>query len=172
MADDKKPIVYKKDGTLRHEPFGRPTKYREEMCFKVHDYLEENKDVTFQVLVMENEEKGYQKYENRTKVYLPTIEGFARYLGINKDTLYEWKDKYPLFSDSLDLILEEQQRRLINQGLDGTYNSTIAKLILSSNHGMSDRVANEHSISANRLNEETTEAIDDVYGTDDDESSV
>lgn len=33
-----------------------------------------------------------------------------------------------------------QKRELINRGLLGTYNSTIAKLILSSNHMMTERI--------------------------------
>ena len=34
----------------------------------------------------------------------------------------------------------EQKERLVNMGLAGVYNSNIAKMMLSSNHGMKDRI--------------------------------
>lgn len=110
---------------------GRPTKYDSIFTEKVEEYLSEHVDET---------------YDNKIKVDLPTIEGFALYIGVNKTTLYEWDKKYPEFSNSLNKILVEQQKRLINNGLSGDYNSTIAKLILSSNHGMSDRVENKTEV--------------------------
>lgn len=103
---------------------GRPTKYEEEYINKVDDYLAENQDE------FEN---------NKLKVKLPTVEGFAMYIGVNKTTLYEWEKRYENFSNALEKIRVEQKKRLLNSGLSGEYNSTIAKLILSSNHGMSDK---------------------------------
>jgi hypothetical protein len=58
----------------------------------------------------------------------------ALYLDVNKTTIFEWEKKYPDFSNSLDKIKDEQKKRLLEKGLSGEYNSTIAKLILSSNH--------------------------------------
>jgi len=107
---------------------GRPTKYNEDVHEKIKTYLKENID-------------SYDK--DRLKVNLPTVTGFALYLGVNKDTLYEWAGKYPIFSDSLNLIVQEQEKRLINSGLSGAYNPTIAKLILSSNHGYAENTKNE-----------------------------
>ena len=106
---------------------GRPTKYLPELCEKADEYLLLNQDEEVEI----PNSKG-----TRTKVKLPTVEGFALFLGVNKDTLYEWNKLYPDFSDSLSKIVIEQKKRLLNKGLEGTYNSTIAKLVLSSNHGM------------------------------------
>jgi hypothetical protein len=69
----------------------------------------------------------------RTK--LPTIEGLARILKVARSTVYKWADESPEFSDIIEDLLAEQSDRLINQGLAGNYNSTIAKLLLSSKHG-------------------------------------
>lgn len=54
-------------------------------------------------------------------------------------TLSEWEEEYPEFSRALSKIDKEQKERLINNGLSGDYNSTIAKLILSANHGMAEK---------------------------------
>lgn len=112
---------------------GRPTKYSQEILKKVEDFLLLHQDEE----VEKEKKEGWVTYS--TKVKLPTIEGFARYIGVNKSTLYEWESNYPEFSNALEEIRVEQKERLINMGLAGEYNSTIAKLILSSNHGMSDR---------------------------------
>ena len=117
---------------------GRPTKYLEEYNNKVDEYLELHQDKELERVGLRSE-NGYEKIDYVLRVNLPTIEGFARFIGVNKTTLYEWDKKYPDFSNSLDKIRIEQQTRLINEGLAGNYNPTIAKLILSSNHGMREK---------------------------------
>ena len=118
---------------------GRPSEYKEEYIDKVDEYLELNQDEVDAVVESENEQTGHVKYEQKLKVKLPTIEGFARFIGVNKTSLYEWEKDYPLFSNALDKIRIEQKQRLIEKGLSGDYNPTIAKLILSSNHGMREK---------------------------------
>lgn len=103
---------------------GRPSEYKEEYISKIDEYLNLHQDYLI---------------EDKIKVKLPTIEGFAKYIGVNKTTLYYWESSYPSFSNALDKIRTEQKERLINSGLSGDYNSTIAKLILSANHGMSEK---------------------------------
>ena len=117
---------------------GRPTKYLEEYINKVDEYLELHQDTELEKVGLRSE-KGYEKIDYILRVNLPTIEGFARFLGVNKTTLYEWEKSYEEFSNALDKIRVEQQTRLINEGLAGNYNPTIAKLILSSNHGMREK---------------------------------
>lgn len=118
---------------------GRPSKYNPKYCDEVDRYLEENQDEEVKVLKQSNSEKGFVTYDTKLKVKLPTVEGFAIFIGVNKTTLYEWEKVNQSFSNSLDKIREEQRRRLLNSGLSGDYNSTIAKLILSSNHGMREK---------------------------------
>ena len=116
---------------------GRPTEYKEEYISKVDEYLESHKDE--EVRVVKQSSEKYEMFDNKLKVKLPTIDGFARFINVPRRTVYDWRDKYPEFSHSLDKIVTEQQERLINSGLSGDYNSTIAKLILSSNHGMREK---------------------------------
>lgn len=119
----------------------RPTEYKEEYCQKVQEYLDECQDEEVQVVKQSSDK--YEMYENKLKVKLPTLKGFAMFIDVNESTLYEWDKKYPEFSKSLDRIRTEQHNRLINNGLSGDYNPTIAKLILSSNHGMSEKTVSE-----------------------------
>ena len=82
--------------------------------------------------------KGTELYKTKLNVKLPSIEGLARYLGVSRDTLYEWAKEHEEFSDILEIVRAEQADRLINNGLAGDYNPTIAKLLLHK-HGYSDK---------------------------------
>ena len=111
----------------------RPTTYTEEMLSKTNEYLLLCEDT-------ETERDGNRGgTEYKLNVKLPTIEGLSVYLGVARDTLYEWSTKHEEFSDTLDSLRAEQADKLINNGLSGNYNSTIAKLMLSSNHGMREK---------------------------------
>ncbi len=116
----------------------RPIEYKEEYIAKVDEYLELCTDEDVQELTGLSA-KGTELYKNKVKVNLPTIEGFALFIGVSKKSLYNWEKEYPQFLHALRKIEAEQQKRLINNGLSGDYNPTIAKLILSSNHGMREK---------------------------------
>lgn len=120
-------------------PAGRPSTYRKKYNQMVDDYLAQCQDKIGKMVKSKNEQRGYETYEHKLVVNLPTIEGFAQFINVPRRTVFDWRDEIPKFSHSLDKILNEQQKRLINSGLSGDYNSTIAKLILSSNHGMVER---------------------------------
>lgn len=119
-------------------PAGRPTIYEGQKTIdKVDEYL----------LTCGEEEDIFHKtrgdasngYERVWKVKLPKLETFALYLGVNKDTIVDWESKYPEFSVALDKIRLKQHDMLIDGATSGRYNSTISKLILSSNHGYKER---------------------------------
>lgn len=124
---------------------GRPSEYKEEYIAKVDEYLAANIDEEVQIVKQANSEKGYQMFDNKLKVKLPTIEGFAVFIDVNKTSLYEWEKKHDDFSNALNKIRVEQKKRLLNMGLSGDYNPTIAKLVLSANHGMSEKSEIDHT---------------------------
>ena len=136
---------------------GRPTTYKEEYIDKVDEYLAECQDEEKQVVKQSSEK--YDMYDNKLKVNLPTVEGFALWLGIPKRTLYDWKDAHEDFSHSLERIVEEQRKRLLNMGLSGDYNSTIAKLILSSNHGYTEKTATDHTTKGDKITSVTVDIV-------------
>lgn len=119
-------------------PAGRPSDYSEEILTKAREYLDSCQDENSRVVDMENEEKGYQKYKNKLVVNLPSVAGLALYLGVARSTVYKWADEHEEFSDILEDILAEQEKRLIENGLSGDYNPQITKLVLGK-HGYHDK---------------------------------
>lgn len=119
---------------------GRPSVYSENIIDGAKAYLESCIDETEQVISGESEK--FTKYENRLKVKLPTIEGLAIYLKIHRDTVYQWAKEHPEFSDIISELRSKQAESLINNGLSGAYNPTIAKVLLSK-HGYKESVENE-----------------------------
>jgi molybdopterin-guanine dinucleotide biosynthesis protein len=97
----------------------RPTKYNQEIVTKAQHYLE-----------------NYQEYDD----VIPSLAGLALVLGLSRETLRLWskdEDKKEFFG-ILDRINQKQECVLINNGLNGTFNSNIAKLVLGK-HGYHDR---------------------------------
>ncbi len=97
----------------------------------------------------------------KLKVKLPTIERLSLFLEeklkadntINEnsiciDTIETYakdEENKPEFFGALKWLKSEQKKRLLESGLSGDYNSTIAKLILSANHGMNEKTVQEQT---------------------------
>jgi hypothetical protein len=105
---------------------GQPTKLTVEMLAKAQEYIDQAKD--------NHEVVGENRPTVIWNVKLPTIEGLANYLGVNRDSLYQWEKDSAEFSDILTRVRNEQAERLINNSLAGNYNPVISKLLLSK-HG-------------------------------------
>ena len=116
---------------------GRPTKYSPSILAKTRKYIEECGNEFYDYLKSDGAQSS--SWEQKVRVKLPTMEGLALYLGVRRSTIYEWKKNHPTFSDSLEDLVEKQKEMLIAGGLAGYYTPLITKLILSSNHGMSER---------------------------------
>ena len=99
---------------------GRPTKYDPDFVNKLPDYL---------------------KTTGREQTSLPTVEGFAIYLGVSRDTLYEWAKEHKEFSDTVRELMTIQAKQLVDDGIYGgkEINASIVKLLLQANHGMRER---------------------------------
>ena len=117
-------------------PVGRPTGYKPAILEQAQEYLKNCVDEEEDWIKSKGDKST--TYEHRVKVDLPSIEGLARYLGVARSSVYKWSEENPEFSDILEDILAEQANRLMNMGLSGDYNSTIAKLILTK-HGYTDK---------------------------------
>jgi hypothetical protein len=78
--------------------------------------------------------EGYKDNEG----VIPSVAGLACYLGVSRSTIYEWRDNFPDFSDTLQAIDAKQEHLALNGGMANKFNATIAKLVLA-NHGYSDR---------------------------------
>jgi hypothetical protein len=96
---------------------GRPSEYTPEVIEQINEYMEE--------AIPQN-------------MKIPTVEGIALKLGINRDTLYEWAKVHPEFSDTLSKLKMKQKEILQEIGIFGgkEINATIVALLLKVNHDM------------------------------------
>lgn len=80
------------------------------------------------------------------KAKIPTVDGYARFIGVFERTPDNWAKVHPEFARALDSLLSIQKEWILNEGIAGHYSPVITKLILSANHGMIERkqVTNEH----------------------------
>lgn len=117
---------------------GRPTEYNDQILVRARAYLDLCQDADREVdEELEPQPHGgslKRERESKLKVKIPTKGGLAKYLGVHRDTLYEWSKVHPEFSDIMEELGAEQEDRLINKGLSGDYNPTIAKVLLTK-HG-------------------------------------
>jgi len=108
-------------------PAGRPTDYTPELVAKAREYTG-------------------GKWKHQEYGQIPSHIGLAKYLKINRKTLYIWakEEGKEEFCTILDEVMALQQLALIGNGLDGTFNSAITKLVLGK-HGYHDKQDNTHA---------------------------
>lgn len=99
---------------------GRPTKYIPTI---IHPKIEE-----------------YLAKCGREQTQLPTVEGLALYLDVNKDTIMEWAKVHPEFSVHLKKVADSQKEQLINDGMYGgkEVNASMAIFLLKAIHGLKE----------------------------------
>ena len=98
---------------------GNPTKYKEE--YATDEFVEQ-----------------FVKKCKDDKV-LVSLCRLAVNLKVCEDTIQEWGNVHKEFKAIKDIIKQISKDQLIQRGLDNTYNSKIAKLVLSSCHGMAEK---------------------------------
>jgi hypothetical protein len=128
----------------------RPSKYNESIQQKADSYLHG----TYKAVDPDTGKETAQPLYCEDGSVIPSIEGLAEWLKVNRSTVYQWQtdDKsceidgqIVRFSDTLDQILSVQKRLTLNNGLKGLFNSNIAKLVLA-NHGMHDKVDSQTNV--------------------------
>ena len=101
---------------------GRPTKYNPEILEKARAYID-----------------NYGEFGD----VIPSVAGLSLVLQISRETVYDWakQEEKQEFSYILQDILAKQESLLVNNGLDGEFNSNITKLVLGK-HGYHEKVDN------------------------------
>lgn len=137
---------------------GRPTKLNEQVLKDTQSYIDSCVDD-----------------RKNNEVNLPTIEGLAYELRVNKTTIYEWRkgleEIHIKFSNLIEDLLQKQARQLVNCGLSGTYNPTIAKVLLTKHgyrEGTDITTDGKEIVTKNFTDEERTNLLallDDKEGT-------
>ena len=114
----------------------RLTKYTKDFVTKADSYIEACgalNEVKTRPKIESGIVTGEEQYASK-RIKLPTIEGLALELDINRDTIYEWSKEHSEFSDIIEKLRKKQADMLINYGLSGDYNPTISKVLLTK-HG-------------------------------------
>lgn len=110
------------------------------------------------------------------EVQLPSVVDLALYIGVNKDTIYDWVNKDSPrydeeFSDIVKEVLAEQEKRLLNNGLGGLYAPKVVGMILAK-HGYSEKIETDitskgEAIGSNAVISDLTRQINELHrGTD------
>lgn len=106
-------------------PVGRPSKYTDELQSRAEEYI--------------------ATYAELGDV-VPTVVGLALFLGVSTSTVYNWANE-EVSQDFLDIFMRVEQLQhqgLVNNGLAGTFNPAITKMMLTK-HGYSDKIEQAHT---------------------------
>lgn len=142
---------------------GRPTKLTKEIIEKAKGYID-----TCHATPIETD-KGSLSYVD---VQLPKVASLAIYLGINKDTVYDWckvdeeddeelKNLRQLFSDIVKDINTKQEEMLIDKGLGGLFQPKTTGMLLSK-HGYAEKQEVDHSTLGQSINEKSDINLDEL----------
>ena len=109
------------------KPFGRPTKYSQELLEKAAHYAED----------------GWKEVDHP----FPSIVGLCKVIQITSSTAHKWAhedDDKQEFSDTLKIIQDNQHLETLHGAMKGDFSAPISKLVLH-NHGYSDKSQQEIS---------------------------
>jgi len=120
------------------KPFGRPTKYTDDMPELLLEFfdVELDREVVKEVPGKEGSFNIIETKPNR----LPTVEGFCRHHKIAKSTFHEWRKKHTQFSNALGIAKQMQMNHLMQHALEGTYNAGFAKFLAVNISDYKDKV--------------------------------
>ena len=113
----KKPPVKPSKQPEQPEP-GQPTKYKPEYCQQLIDYfsIEPLKIVAEQKIIGT---EGGKYVSRRLPQRFPWFEGFARKIGVHRNTLKNWCAEYPEFAEAYDTAKDLQREFIVDVALSG-----------------------------------------------------
>ncbi|QGH72424.1 MAG: terminase [Siphoviridae sp. ctpQM7] len=97
---------------------GRPVEYGDHILRAAWEYIEDS-----------------SKDEGK----VPTKQRLAWKLGSSLKTIDNWADRFPAFKEALDALMTLQGALLQEKGLGKETEPSITRLMLSANHGMSEK---------------------------------
>lgn len=141
-------------------PVGRPTYYDPAYCRAIIEFFEraleeeytatprELKDRTTSITelalnaetnVLEPAARSLKEEVRTICSELPTIEAFARTIGVSHQTILNWAKLYPTFNEALQMAKDIQCNLLTQRMLSGRYNPTAAIFVTKNVTWMRDR---------------------------------
>lgn len=114
---------------------GRPSLYKPEYCELILEYFS----------VRPYETVGI----NEKAADFPSFAGFAAKIGVHRDTLHEWKDIHPEFSDAYMRAKEHQENFVLVNGMKGLVNTNFAMFATKNLLGYRDKQPGETDVVVN-----------------------
>ncbi len=102
---------------------GRPTKYKPEYCQKIIDFFSTPPNTIKEIEHFKNGEVSW-KDQKIIANKLPTFHEFARSIGVWPNTIKAWCREHNEFLTAFNYAKTLQKYFLIENGLNGCYNST------------------------------------------------
>lgn len=122
--EPKKPPVEPLEQTEQPEP-GQPTKYKPEYCQQLIDYFSiEPLEIIREQEITDTE--GGKYISRRLPQRFPWFEGFARKIGVHRNTLKNWCAEHPEFAEAYDTAKDLQREFLVDIGLSGATSASFA----------------------------------------------
>jgi hypothetical protein len=88
---------------------------------------------------------------------IPSIEALSLYIGITRPTLYTWMKENEEYLYIVNTLKDKQAQELLNNGLNGSFNSTITKLILNK-HDYTEKSEVHNTITMDNVTDEELNA--------------
>ena len=104
---------------------GQPTKYKPEYCQQLIDYfsIEPLGDIREQETIGA---EGSKYVSRRLPQRFPWFEGFARKIGVHRNTLKNWCNEHPEFAEAYETAKDLQREFLVDIGLSGATSASFA----------------------------------------------
>lgn len=169
----------------------RPSKYDPKYCDDIIEYFERcqaeilvdikffqpNKNVTVETILnplakendVDNTLQAWAVKAIDQKLVMqrfPTYVRYARSIGVSKSTLFEWANGHKEFSDAMGVCKDISEAILLENWLQGTYNSTFAQFLLKNNHWYKDKQETELSGTVEQtqtLSDKQMDAITSIF---------
>lgn len=103
----------------------RPSKYKKEYCQEIINYFF-IKPYRKEKIKKVKKDGSIEEIEIDVANDLPLFSGFATEIGVNRETLRLWSEKFQEFGEAYQQAKELQRNILITNGLRGLYNTTFA----------------------------------------------
>lgn len=135
---------------------GRPTTYDPKYCEEIIQFfdIEANYESEITVKYKNGDERTeYKQVANN----LPTMAGFARKIGVHRETLLNWSKEYPEFFDSIKKVKEMQEDILISNGIQNLYAQPFA--IFAAKNLINWRDKQEHELTGGTNEDGSRSAI-------------
>lgn len=118
---------------------GRPTKYDPAYCEEIIKYF----DKPPQKIEYKREYNNDGSIRKEEPIILgndfPSLAGFAAFIGVNQDTIFEWAKVHKDFSEAISRAKAIQENIWLINGLSGQYNSQFAQFFGKNCLGYKDK---------------------------------